>query len=1221
MNFASNKKKRLLYQKNSAESLSNKKRKINKVKIKTEKTLDRFNFFIDILSTNKKVQEKSQKIVSNDNKENNSENINHPTPSLILNNNNNSNNNNNNNENNTLISVEDVNNAIIEDIEYNIENYVNNKEIKTKGNKGKVKEKEKEILKENESLDVGSDETISTEKPKKISKKTILQLKENKIIERNINLILNKDKSLTRQKKINKKDINIINQFQLNALGYINYYVKKRKELLKSKKPSDDVENLNEDIERLIDQEWIILETKIKNKCIEESVKKQTKKIKKNIKSKKVNQNNNILNENIDNEEIENIINNEIENDNDNQITDNQKSNSIPNIPDSEMIKQELKEYTEINLLTEMYNDAKKIPIPHFSVIKHPPNPFSIFTKDNINVIIKKNPSLTRAQALKIVAKKWKNVDSEEKAKYVEKSKEYKDDYEDLIKYAYLQRALINNPNIARLCLENQLKGNEEINQEQENNIEEKNINFKELENDDDIIKAFKYIVRKFPQGYPLASPILRFPERGITQKFKKSQKKAIENLNDKENENMQITKKGEKINVNIKPKLQAFDFFVKDHYKILMKSSPTITLSDLFDELEKEWKYLSYDDKLPYILLEIKDVKRYYMEQCEISKERRGRKHNPVTEIIDEENEEILNKDDNENIMVINSNSENNQNKKHRKTRKIRHKKSKNQEQSQYQSQQQRNRQQQDVHHESSTLIEDSEGEQDDDTNLLYIEKNRILGRNENNFEMKKFNNNSNQSSYSEIDENYIDSDTSEEYLSFDNVSRKFIFEKSNDDEIENSAKENVYDHFDIQAQINKNKNNDNNNRDNTFIPVVENEINNSLSYSLSQNTVVYNTPEDQNNENPNDLADKQSINYITQESNESIIENPTSNSQPELQKKQNSFMTLSQDSKSDIFLSPNTLIINSITHPPSQSIADKEKINLSPITNKSKGKSDENRSISFVNENTNSEKSNSNIFTESDHTTLETPPSYIESSLKKSLDSNFKYSIMDKSNLETPKNSQESKKLLKPLRPIRKSATWKFGNDIGLIQHVSEEQIGYISGKNKNNDDGNNDIDHDEISSNSSSSSSSDDDDDDDEEEEENNIFVSKERNLYPHNLNHRSEREEISNSQSINNSRRSSSNIPKLSSPIKYKINKRRMDDEKNDEENDEEIEEVKEYEEENKNNNKNKHWNQEKDNDEIEEIYSSNNQNINRNIDLEEDPIPNKTSISIGNKKTP
>ncbi|KAG4093924.1 hypothetical protein H8356DRAFT_1047438 [Neocallimastix lanati (nom. inval.)] len=912
-------------------------------------------------------------------------------------------------------------------------------------------------------------EKVPSEKQKYIHKKKLLQMKENKIIERNINLILNKEKSLTGQKKIKRRDIDIVNQFQLNALGYINFYSKKRNELLKSngQNNNNNISNLNEEeIERLIDQEWIILENKIKNRYIEESVQKQTKIVKKRLRNKKNIQNNqknfpnNVNNnQNVDNENNKN--NNSNDNDRENEIgnenheNNNQQLNYIPYIPDSEMIKQELKDYTEINLLTELYNSAKEIPIPHFSVIKHPPNPFSIFTKDNINDIIKKNPTMTRGQALKIVAKKWKNIDPEEKAKYIEKSKEYKEDYEDLVRYAYLQRALINNPNIARLCLENQLKGkvNDEI--DQEDNIEKDNIDFKELNSDDEIIKAFKYIVRKFPQGYPLASPVLRFPERGITQKFKKSKNKSIKNLN--ENETLSVSKSSVKININIKPKSQAFDYFVKDRYKIILKSTPTISLSDLFDELEKEWKYLSYDDKLPYILLEIKDVKRYYMDQCEISKERRGRKH-IISEILNE-NEENNNEGQNEEeetTMVVGNNSlEVNKNKKSQKIKRVKHRKGKKQQQ----QQQQENQHYSYNNNENLTLIEDSENEQDYDSNLLYIEQNRILGRNaidDNNKEQYHSNNNINQFYYSNnndndnaVDENYINSDTSEEYLPFDNISRKFMFENLNDDEIENSAsKENVYDHFDIQTQINNNnKSNNDNDRDNTFISVASlanTNINDSLNYSFSQDTVVYPTNENKIN----------NIQY--KEFNDSEFD-------------ENKLMSPSQDS------------------------------------------------------------SNQN----SERTTLETPSSNIESSMKNiSMTSNLgkKPSYLNESNLETPKNSQKSKKISTTV--------------------------------------------------------------------------------------------------QSFNKSRRLSSNIPKLSSPIKYKISKRRIDEESEEENGEEfeeeEIEEVEESEEENNNHNITKENDKDGEDDEIEEIPSQNKIiNINKVDDLEEDPIPNKTSISIdfNNNKTP
>jgi len=456
-----------------------------------------------------------------------------------------------------------------------------------------------------------------------------MKLKENKIIEHNINLILNKDKSLTGKKKINKREIDIVNQFQLNALGYINYYMKRQKEIITANKrlpKRSNIFNLNSDeIEKLIDQEWLILEKTIKDKTIKNSVNKETKKVKKVLKSKRVSQKNlnKNSNENIpeDNNDSLNHIDNSINNNNSN----------IPNIPDSEMIKQELKEYTELNLLSEIYNDSKSIPIPHFSVIKHPPNAFSFYTKDNINKITKKNPSLTRNEALKIVARKWKKISKEEKCKYTEKAKEYKDDYENLIKYAYLQRALINNPNIARLILEYQLKNNKVNEFDQENNINDENINFRELENEEEIIKAFQFIVKKFPNGYPLASPLLRFPERGITQRLKKSQNQSVEDLSENELPN----KKSEKFNINIKPKIQAFDYFVKDRYKLLLKATPNISLSNLIDELMKEWKYLSYDDKLPYILLEIKDIKRYYKMNVKYQKKEEAKNVNQLMKMI----------------------------------------------------------------------------------------------------------------------------------------------------------------------------------------------------------------------------------------------------------------------------------------------------------------------------------------------------------------------------------------------------------------------------------------------------------------------------------------------------------------------------------------------------------------------------------------------------------
>jgi len=777
---------------------------------------------------------------------------------------------------------------------------------------------------------------------------------------------------------------------------------------------------------------------------------------------------------------------------------------------------------------------------------------------------------------------------------------------------------------------------NDEI--DQEDNIEKDNIDFKELNSDDEIIKAFKYIVRKFPQGYPLASPVLRFPERGITQKFKKSKNKSIKNLN--ENETLSVSKSSVKININIKPKSQAFDYFVKDRYKIILKSTPTISLSDLFDELEKEWKYLSYDDKLPYILLEIKDVKRYYMDQCEISKERRGRKH-IISEILNE-NEENNNEGQNEEeetTMVVGNNSlEVNKNKKSQKIKRVKHRKGKKQQQ----QQQQENQHYSYNNNENLTLIEDSENEQDYDSNLLYIEQNRILGRNaidDNNKEQYHSNNNINQFYYSNnndndnaVDENYINSDTSEEYLPFDNISRKFMFENLNDDEIENSAsKENVYDHFDIQTQINNNnKSNNDNDRDNTFISVASlanTNINDSLNYSFSQDTVVYPTNENKIN----------NIQY--KEFNDSEFD-------------ENKLMSPSQDSsnQSEVFLSPNTILKNSLSH--SLSLDNNDNDNYKNVNkddnnsdNDNNNNNDNKESLSSKNESSlekeskvkiieekNSQNSISNVFTDSERTTLETPSSNIESSMKNiSMTSNLgkKPSYLNESNLETPKNSQKSSTSMKSLKPIRKSATWKFGNDIGLIQQVSEEKIGYISGKNKDTDDTDDTDISSSSSSNSSSSSSSD---------EEDNIFNSKnnlslynknDSNINNNNNKNKNEKEKISTTvQSFNKSRRLSSNIPKLSSPIKYKISKRRIDEESEEENGEEfeeeEIEEVEESEEENNNHNITKENDKDGEDDEIEEIPSQNKIiNINKVDDLEEDPIPNKTSISIdfNNNKTP
>jgi len=440
MNFTSNKKKRSFYHKKAQES--NKKRKVSPSTKSQVKSPDRFKFFIDILNTN--TNSNGSKAIPKDikfeNKENNSKNVEDLTKELKTIHKTST---------NDLITLEDINNSILEDIETNVDNSLPTNAIsisKKKNNSNHT------TINETEITDNNSISQNAVKRDKYITRRKILTSNKLKIIQRNIDLILNKENDST-PNKINKKEIDIVNQFQLNALGYINFFAKKRRELKHSHKTNPELQHIykldEDELERLIDQEWIVLEKKIKNMHIKDAVKKQTKAAKKNLKNKKANKN------------TAQTIPPENENGNVsiNEDSSNPASTTpIPIIPDSEIIKKELKEYTELNLLTEMYTHAKQVYIPYFSVIKRPPNPFSIYTKDTINAVIKKNPSMTRNEALKIVAKNWKSASKEVKRKYAERSKEYKDDYEDLIKYAYLQRALIQNPSIAKLCLEHQLK-------------------------------------------------------------------------------------------------------------------------------------------------------------------------------------------------------------------------------------------------------------------------------------------------------------------------------------------------------------------------------------------------------------------------------------------------------------------------------------------------------------------------------------------------------------------------------------------------------------------------------------------------------------------------------------------------------------------------------------------------------------------------------------------
>ncbi|ORX55370.1 hypothetical protein BCR36DRAFT_184968 [Piromyces finnis] len=407
MNFASNKKKRLFYQKRAFE-LSKKKRKTSPSTKSQQKISDRFNFFIDILNTNKKEQETknkiSKKVGVSENKENNPKNIDDIFNELKAIHK---------NTENDIITLEDINNSLLEDIENTITSNNNDNSNNSK------------LSNETIVSNLPKEERISNNEIKRdkyITRRKILTLKEHKIIQHNIDLILNKEND-SAPNKINKKEIDIVNQFQLNALGYINFYAKKRKELIHQNKTNSEHQNIHnldeEELERLIDQEWITLEKRIKNKHIEDVVRKQTKIAKKNLKNKKTNKNSGTDNS------FQTIIENE--NENENEISSNQQlTKNIPIIPDSELIMTELKEYTELNLLNEMYNHSKQLSIPYFSVIKHPPNPFSIYTKDTINTVIKQNPSKTRNEALKIVAKNWKNENKDKKRNMRKRQKNIK---------------------------------------------------------------------------------------------------------------------------------------------------------------------------------------------------------------------------------------------------------------------------------------------------------------------------------------------------------------------------------------------------------------------------------------------------------------------------------------------------------------------------------------------------------------------------------------------------------------------------------------------------------------------------------------------------------------------------------------------------------------------------------------------------------------------------
>jgi len=241
MNFTSNSKKKRHQQKIES---AKKKRRISTIKTKQQQTnSERFNFFIDLLNSNKN-NERNEKLLvikennSNisiipENKESNfNVNINDPI------------NNNSLKEFNKSITYEDINNTILEDIDNILGDEGNDTQVQNEN----IDETEREIIigeykedkedKENKEIrnnhskkfDDSIEENVDVTSKKYILKKQTMKLKENKIIEHNINLILNKDKSLTGKKKINKREIDIVKNeikknFEFSDIKPIDYII------------------------------------------------------------------------------------------------------------------------------------------------------------------------------------------------------------------------------------------------------------------------------------------------------------------------------------------------------------------------------------------------------------------------------------------------------------------------------------------------------------------------------------------------------------------------------------------------------------------------------------------------------------------------------------------------------------------------------------------------------------------------------------------------------------------------------------------------------------------------------------------------------------------------------------------------------------------------------------------------------------------------------------
>lgn len=97
-------------------------------------------------------------------------------------------------------------------------------------------------------------------------KKTIIK-KRKENLEKNLNFVLedeNRANNLLKKKWRLNQDLDFVNQFHLNTLSYIHYFVQRRNELKNKVSPNNKIlslSNLNEEeLEQQISQEWLTLE-------------------------------------------------------------------------------------------------------------------------------------------------------------------------------------------------------------------------------------------------------------------------------------------------------------------------------------------------------------------------------------------------------------------------------------------------------------------------------------------------------------------------------------------------------------------------------------------------------------------------------------------------------------------------------------------------------------------------------------------------------------------------------------------------------------------------------------------------------------------------------------------------------------------------------------------------------------------------------------------------